>query len=103
MIITAKWNAQPTTKSSISIIADDIGLVRILLECLRTSRHNWEKVKHGEILLWASNLLDVCCTWTQQTSHNFRVMRHRPAMRSWNTQAMRRGLEWKSRKLLGKT
>ncbi|PWA75107.1 hypothetical protein CTI12_AA228290 [Artemisia annua] len=62
-------------------VISDIDWCGYILECLRTSRHNWEKL----LYLDSTNFT------------KFQVMRHRPTMRSWNTQAMRKriGMEIK--------
>ncbi|PWA54937.1 hypothetical protein CTI12_AA431760 [Artemisia annua] len=77
-------------------VISDIDWCGYILECLRTSRHNWEKVKKGDFYYGPATFL--CLLYLDSTNfQQFQVMRHRPAMRSWNTQAMRKriGMEIK--------
>ncbi|PWA40731.1 hypothetical protein CTI12_AA560210 [Artemisia annua] len=77
-------------------VISDIDWCGYILECLRKSRQNWEKVKKGDFYYGPATFL--CLLYLDSTNFtNFKVMRHRPAMRSWNTQAMRKriGMEIK--------
>ncbi|PWA46241.1 hypothetical protein CTI12_AA503420 [Artemisia annua] len=77
-------------------VISEIDWCGYILECLRTSRHNWEKVKNGDFYYGPATFL--CLLYLDSTNFpQFQVMRHRPAMRSWNTQAMRKriGMEIK--------
>ncbi|PWA77952.1 hypothetical protein CTI12_AA221230 [Artemisia annua] len=77
-------------------VISDIDWCGYILECLRTSRHNWEKVMKGGFYYGPATFL--CLLYLDSTNFpQFQVMRHRPAMRSWNTQAMRKriGMEIK--------
>ncbi|PWA31103.1 hypothetical protein CTI12_AA625930 [Artemisia annua] len=77
-------------------VISDIDWCGYILECLRTSRHNWEKVKKGDFYYGPATFL--CLLYLDSTNFpQFQVMHHRPTMRSWNTQAMRKriGMEIK--------
>ncbi|PWA70327.1 hypothetical protein CTI12_AA289060 [Artemisia annua] len=70
-------------------VISDIDWCGYILECLRTSRHNWEKVKKGDFYYGPATFL--CLLYLESTNFpQFQVMRHRPAMRSWKTHAIRK-------------
>ncbi|PWA97365.1 hypothetical protein CTI12_AA025680 [Artemisia annua] len=78
-------------------VISDIDWCGYILECLRNSKNNWEKaVTKGDFYYGPAIFL--CLLYLDSTNFTkFQVMRHRPAMRSWNTQAMRKriGMEIK--------
>ncbi|PWA66292.1 hypothetical protein CTI12_AA334370 [Artemisia annua] len=81
----------------------DIDWCGYILDCLEGSKHNWKDVKksgnyyYGPLTLL--NLLYLDSTHFPE----LQVMRHRPALRSWNTAMMKQRIELeKKQKCLGK-
>ncbi|GJV03486.1 hypothetical protein Tco_1337055 [Tanacetum coccineum] len=89
-------------------ISEDVDISNIdwcgyILDCLRTSKNNWKDVKTRNNFYYGP-LTFICLLYLDSTIFpDLRVMRHRPALRSWNTTTMKKKITMETEKrCLGK-
>ncbi|GKD67957.1 hypothetical protein Tco_1322047 [Tanacetum coccineum] len=71
----------------------DIDWCGYILDCLHTSKKNWKDVKTRKNFYYGP-LTFLCLLYLASTIFpDLRVLRHRPALRSWNTTTMRKRIK----------
>ncbi|GKA59122.1 hypothetical protein Tco_0758435 [Tanacetum coccineum] len=71
----------------------DIDWCGYILDCLHISKKNWKDVKTRKNFYYRPLTFYVCSTGLDNLSRPFLVLRHRPALRSWNTTTMRKRIK----------
>ncbi|GJY28382.1 hypothetical protein Tco_0404149 [Tanacetum coccineum] len=76
----------------------DIDWCGYILDCLHDSKHNWEKVKTSNNFYYGP-LTFLCLLYLDSTFFpDLNIIRHRPAIRSWNTPMMRKRITMETSK-----
>nr|GEV58811.1 hypothetical protein [Tanacetum cinerariifolium] len=89
------WNGGRVPKKLVKCFKDEIDISNIdwggyILDCLHDNKHNWEKVKTSNNY-YHRPLTFLCLLYLDSTFFlDLNIIRHRPAIRSWNTQMMRK-------------
>ncbi|GKC67910.1 hypothetical protein Tco_1100508 [Tanacetum coccineum] len=81
----------------------DIDWCGYILDCLQTSKKNWKDVKTRNNFYYGP-LTFLCLLYLDSTIFpDLRVLRHRPALRSWNTTTMKKRIKMETKtRCLGK-